>query len=57
MQEELFVASVADKTVKALGMRVECALNELHIYINGQDITKTIVLEEVRIVKETKKGE
>jgi hypothetical protein len=51
MEEEVFVANSKGE-VKALGMKVNCAPTDLHIYVNGVDITKTVVLEEVRIVVE-----
>jgi hypothetical protein len=49
MEEEVFVANSKDE-VKALGMKVNCAPTDLRIYVNGVDITKNVVLEEVRIV-------
>ena len=49
MEEEIFVAN-SKGDVKALGMKVSCAPTDLHIYVNGVDITKNVVLEEVRIV-------
>ena len=36
--------------VKALGMKVNCVPADLHVYVNGVDITKNVVLEEVRII-------
>jgi hypothetical protein len=51
MEEEVFVANSKGE-VKALGMKVNCAPTDLHIYVNGVDITKTVVLEEVRIAIE-----
>jgi hypothetical protein len=51
MEEEIFVAN-SKGDVKALGMKVNCAPADLHIYVNGVDITKNVVLEEVRIVVE-----
>ena len=33
-------------------MKINCASTDLHIYVNGVDITKNVVLEEVRIVVE-----
>ena len=50
MEEEVFIASSRDGLVKALGMRVACKLEDLHIYVDGVDITKSVQLEEVRIV-------
>ena len=49
MEEEIFVAN-SKGDVKALGMKINCASTDLHIYVNGVDITKSIILEEVRIV-------
>jgi hypothetical protein len=49
MEEEIFVANSKGE-VKALGMRVSCMPTDLHIYVNGVDITKNVVLEEVRVV-------
>jgi hypothetical protein len=51
MEEEIFVAN-SKGDVKALGMKINCAPADLHIYVNGVDITKSVVLEEVRIVVE-----
>jgi hypothetical protein len=48
MEEEIFVANSKGE-VKALGMKVSCTPTDLCIYVNGVDITKTVVLEEVRI--------
>ena len=48
MEEEIFVAN-SKGDVKALGMKVSCAPTDLHVYVNGVDITKNVVLEEVRI--------
>jgi len=49
MEEEIFVANSKGE-VKALGMKVSCTPTDLHIHVNGVDITKTVVLEEIRIV-------
>jgi hypothetical protein len=49
MEEEIFVAN-SRGDVKALGMKVSCAPTDLHIYANSVDITKNVVLEEVRVV-------
>jgi hypothetical protein len=54
MEEELFSASDKEKIVKALGVKVNCNIVDLHIYVNGVDITKNVVLEEIRIVLEKK---
>ncbi len=54
MEEELFRAVDKDKLVKALGVKVNCTLADLHIYVNGVDITKTLILEEVKVTLEKK---
>jgi hypothetical protein len=52
MEEELFTIYARDQSVRALGMKLDCKLADVRIYINGKDITKTVLLEEIRIVKE-----
>jgi hypothetical protein len=37
MEEEIFVAN-SKGDVKALGMKINCAPADLHIYVNGVDI-------------------
>jgi len=54
MEQEVFSTSIKDNLVKALGLKVDCVPKELHIYVNGQDITKSVVLEEIRITYEKK---
>jgi hypothetical protein len=54
LEEELFSASDKDKIVKALGVKVNCDIVDLHIYVNGVDLTKNLVLEEIRVVLEKK---
>jgi hypothetical protein len=49
LEEEVFVANSKGE-VKALGMKVNCVPADLHVYVNGVDITKNVVLEEVRII-------
>ena len=49
MEEEVFVANSKGE-VKALGIKVNCSPNDLHIYVNGVDITRNAILEEVRVV-------
>jgi hypothetical protein len=51
MEEEIFAAN-SKGDVKALGMKINCVPADLRIYVNGVDITKSVVLEEVRIVIE-----
>jgi hypothetical protein len=53
MEEEVFVAK-DNSDVKALGVKLNCTPNDLHIYINGVDVTKNVVLEEIRITIERK---
>jgi hypothetical protein len=54
LEDEIFRASEKEKQVKALGILVNCNLQDLHIYVNGVDIAKTVVLEEVRVTVEKK---
>lgn len=54
MEEEIFCAIDKDKVVKTVGIRVNCAPQDLHVYINGQDLTKNLVLEEIKITFERK---
>jgi phosphopantetheinyl transferase len=54
LEEEIFRASSKEEVVKALGIQVNCKLQDLHVLVNGVDITKNVVLEEVRIVVEAK---
>jgi len=49
MGEEIFAAN-SRGDVKALGLKISCTPTDLHIYVNGVDITKNVILEEVRIV-------
>ncbi len=52
MKEELFSASDKTKQVKALGMTVNCNLTDLHVYVDGVDITKNVVWEEIIVTNE-----
>lgn len=54
MEEEIFSAVSSSDIVKALGIKIGCSVNDLHIYINGVDITKVSLLEEVKITFEKK---
>lgn len=54
MEEEIFSASSKDRIIKALGIRVAANLEDLHVYVNGVDIVKSVVLEEVRITMNRK---
>ena len=55
MEEEVFVAK-DNGEVKALGIKLNCTPSDLHIYINGVDITRNTILEEIRIVIERKEA-
>jgi hypothetical protein len=49
IEEEIFVAN-SRGDVKALGIKVSCAPTDLHIHVNSVDVTKNVVLEEIRVV-------
>jgi hypothetical protein len=51
---ELFRASDKDKKVWVLGVEVNCTPTDLKIYINGQDLTKTLAIDEIKIMMEKK---
>ena len=60
VEEELFTASGKTNEVKVLGVKVDCAMTDLRIKINGINIAETLLIEEIRIVMEKKiekKGE
>ena len=54
MEEEIFLTSAADKQVKVLGMTTTHKVEELHVYVNGVDITKSVVLDVLKITVEKK---
>ena len=56
MEEEIFLTSAADKLVKILGMTTTHKVDELHVYVNGVDITKSVVLDVLKITVEKKSG-
>ena len=56
MEQELFKASSADGTVKALGIKLAYDVDQLHIVVDGVDITKTVKIEELRIFADTVKN-
>ena len=56
MEQELFKASAADGTVKALGIKLAYDVDQLHIIVDGVDITKTVKIEELRIFADTAKN-
>jgi hypothetical protein len=54
LEEEIFVTTAADKLVKVLGMATTHKVDELHVYVNGVDITKSIVIDVLKITVEKK---
>ena len=54
MEEEIFLTNAADKLVKILGMTTTHKVDELHVYVNGVDITKSVVLDVLKITVEKK---
>lgn len=50
IQQELFYASDEGK-VRAVGVEVSTKPEEVHIFINGVDITETMDIVEIRIVR------
>jgi hypothetical protein len=49
METEVFIAS-SKGTLKALGIELAGDIKDLHILIDGVDISKVAIFEEVRIV-------
>ena len=54
MEEEIFFTNASDKLVKILGMATTHKVEELHVYVNGVDITKSVVIDLLRITVEKK---
>jgi hypothetical protein len=54
LEEEIFLTNAADKQVKILGMTTTHKVEELHVYVNGVDITKSVVLDVLKITVEKK---
>jgi hypothetical protein len=54
LEEEIFLTSATDKLVKILGMTTTHKVDELHVYINGVDITKSVVIDVLKITVEKK---
>lgn len=54
MEEEIFLTSAADKQVKILGMMTTHKVEELHVYVNGVDIAKSVVIDVLKITVEKK---
>lgn len=57
MEEELFLLSDKDKVVKALGLKVHCQPKDVRIFVNGRDLTRNLVIEEIRIVIDKGEGD
>jgi hypothetical protein len=54
LEEEIFLTNATDKQVKILGMVTTHRVDELHVYVNGVDITKSVVLDVLKITVEKK---
>ena len=54
MEEEIFLTNSSDKLVKILGMTTTHKVEELHVYVNGVDITKSVVIDLLKITVEKK---
>ncbi len=56
MAEEIILTSThrTSAQVKALGLWLNCKVADLHVYIDGVDITKNVVLGEVKVNFEKK---
>jgi hypothetical protein len=54
LEEEIFLASAAGKVVMILGMATTHKVEDLHVYVNGVDITKSVVVDILRITVEKK---
>lgn len=50
MEEEVFSLSDKENIVKALGVKVHCEPKDIRIYVNGVDLSKNLVIQEIRIV-------
>jgi len=56
MKKRVFYAD-ADGRVEVLGMKIDAKPEEIHIIINGSDITEAVMLERVEIIIEKEKTE
>jgi len=56
MTEEIILSATDQATpqVKALGLALNCKAADLHIYLDGVDITKNIVWGELKVSFEKK---
>jgi hypothetical protein len=54
LEEEIFHTSAADKQMKILDMTTTHKVDELHVYINRVDVTKSIVIGILKITVEKK---
>lgn len=50
MEEEVFSLNDKDGVVKALGVKVHCEPKDIRIFVNGVDLSKNLVIQEIRIV-------
>lgn len=48
MKKRIFYADSTGK-VEALGMQVDAKPNEVKVYVNGVELTETVVLERIEI--------
>ena len=49
MEEELFSVDDKTKIVRALGVELVAKPQDLHVYVDGRDILKQMVYDEIRI--------
>lgn len=54
MLEEILFLSDKEKLVRCLGLKLNCVPTDVRVYVNGQDISKNIVVEEIKVVIEKK---
>ena len=50
-EETLFEVDSSKKTVKTLGVELDVSLDALKVYINGADISRTMKIDSLKIVK------
>jgi hypothetical protein len=56
MTEEIILTATDQTTpqVKALGLALNCKAADLHVYLDGVDITKNVVWGELKVTFEKK---
>ncbi len=55
-ERELFCIEEKIKLVKALGIQIDANPDDVHIYVNGKDLMKNVVLDTLLVtVSEPKK--